>query len=191
MSDIILKNITKEYENDIIINNFSYTFEKGKTYIIKGSSGIGKTTLIKIMLGLTDYKGTILNLDNLEKSCVFQEDRLVEDISVYLNFKMIFSDKIKDKLKEYLKLINLENIENKKVRELSGGMKRRISMLRAILKESDIYFFDEALKEIDETNKKYIMNLLNKLTKDKTIIWITHDDNDLKYFENYEIINLD
>lgn len=100
-------------------------------------------------------------------SAVFQEDRLCESLSVSMNVRLaiINKDKIKKEIKDNLKKIGLDNLASRKVSDLSGGMKRRVSILRAIISDFDIIIFDKTLKGLDNDTKDLVMNLVNEKIK--------------------------
>lgn len=123
-------------------------FPEGKTTCIRGRSGCGKTTLIRLLLGLDiPDKGKIEGISDRKISAVFQEDRLCENLSAASNIRLVCTETISDReLEEAYKAVALQ----KPVRELSGGMRRRVSILRALLADSDCVIMDEPLRGLDE-----------------------------------------
>ena len=184
---ISIRNLTIKYDEAKVIEDFSCNFSIG-TYAIMGKSGIGKTSLIRAMLGLIPYEGTIDYDPEPLFSVVFQEDRLCEGISVRKNIAMV-SDIPDEAITEALNELGLENCLNTRVSELSGGMKRRVAILRGLLANSNILILDEPFKGLDADNKITVMECVKKKTSDKTVLLITHDLSEAKFF-NSEIINL-
>ncbi len=179
MNDIKIKNLSKCYSGETIINNFSYTFPAYSRHCIMGTSGCGKTTLLSILMGLTpsDY-GDITGIDTNRISAVFQENRLCENLTALLNVKMVtdIADTYTiDDVIHYFKLIGIDATDNKPVSQYSGGMKRRVAILRALLADYDLILMDEPLKGLDEATKSAVISLILELTKDKTLIMTSHD----------------
>ncbi len=179
MNDIKIKNLSKCYSGETIINNFSYTFPAGSRHCIMGTSGCGKTTLLSIIMGLTSAdSGDITGIDTSRISAVFQENRLCENLTALLNVKMVtnIADTYTiDDIIHYFKLIGIDATDSKPVSQYSGGMKRRVTILRALLADYDLILMDEPLKGLDEATKSAVISLILELTKDKTLIMTSHD----------------
>ena len=141
-----------------------------------GPSGRGKTTLFSILLGLIKAdSGSITGIENKQFSAVFQEDRLCESFSTFTNVKIV-SDRLADQtIIAHLKQVGLGEAVNQKVSTLSGGQKRRVALVRAILAEKDVLFLDEPFKGLDEDTKKIVTDYLLSNTADTTVIMVTHD----------------
>ena len=186
-SAIAIKNLTIKYEGNTVLEDFSYNFQKG-FYAITGQSGIGKTSLINAILCLIPYTGTISFDGEPRFSAVFQEDRLCEGLSVKKNITIVnrYSD---SEISTALEEVGLEGCLNTRISELSGGMKRRIAILRAILADYNILVLDEPFKGLDADNKSAVMDFIQKKTSDKTVLLITHDLSEAEFF-NCEIVNL-
>lgn len=189
-------NVTEKLHDKIILKHFNYEFKEKKINVLLGNSGVGKSTVLRLLMGLEQAdEGEVIGIENLKKSAVFPEDRLIENLSVSLNIRL---PRLKDNKEELnkeildnLKFLGLEDIFDKPVNNLSRGMKKKISILRALLADFDVIFFDEATLGMREKEKNTVMSLINKYIKDKTVFWVCTDINDLKYFESYELINLD
>lgn len=187
MSDIIIKNLYKSYENEKVLNNFNSIIKSNEFNIIVGSSGIGKTTLIRILMKLEkEDSGKIINIPK-NISPVFQENRLLENLNIYENINFTNEKISHEEIDKELEKINLNNIGNKKIKELSGGMKRRVTILRAILKEADLYIFDEPFKEMDEEVYKMVIKYVKEKLSGKTVIFSTHNKEEIDYFKANKI----
>jgi NitT/TauT family transport system ATP-binding protein len=179
MDDIIIKNLTKSYNGKIVLNNLNLTIKSGKTTCIMAPSGMGKTTLLRIILGLeAPDSGTISGLDNLRISAVFQENRLCEYLTPINNIKLVNPTLTDKQILEAINLFGLSGCEYQKTSELSGGMKRRIAILRAILADYDLLVLDEPFTAIDINTKETVIREILKRTKGKTIIFVTHDESE-------------
>ena len=137
--DIKVDHISKAYGEQQVLQDLSCVFPEGKTTCIRGRSGCGKTTLIRLLLRLdVPDKGKIEGVSDRKLSAVFQEDRLCENLSAASNIRLVCTETITDReLEEAYKAVALTEVWQKPVRELSGGMRRRVSILRALLAESD------------------------------------------------------
>lgn len=173
--DIVIKNLCKSYGENKVLENLDAVIESGKITCLMGPSGEGKTTLLNILMGLEKAdSGVIENLPH-NKSAVFQEDRLCESFSAFTNVKIV-SDRLADQtIIAHLKQVGLGEAVNQKVSTLSGGQKRRVALVRAILAEKDILFLDEPFKGLDEDTKKIVTDYLLSNTADTTVIMVTHD----------------
>ena len=185
--DIQIEHLDKAYGKNQVLKNFSAVIPEGKTTCIMAPSGKGKTTLLNILLGLEPYdKGRIRGLEGRKKSAVFQEDRLCENLSSRANIRMIRERKISGcrefskKMEEGLEALELKELGNQPVRELSGGMKRRTAILRALLADWEILFMDEPFKGLDIETKKKVMEYVKKECHGKTVFFVTHDPEEAK-----------
>ena len=192
MKMLEVKNLAKAYDKEIVFENLNIIFKKNEVNFIKGISGIGKTTLLRIILGLDhDHHGEVCGFEELSKACVFQEDRLLDEYSVYLNLSLFMPAKDLKAIDEALDKIDLKDIGLKKVKELSGGQKRRVAILRALLADKDLLVFDEPLKGLDQNSKDRLMAYLLSKIANKTVIWVSHDQSDEAYFKAVNMIDLD
>ena len=186
--NINIRNLTKKYGKKEIFKNFSLEIETGKVTALMGKSGFGKTTLIRILMGLEKYdEGKITGLENQKISTVFQEDRLCENLSAITNISIVCE---KETSIRELEKIGLKESQNKPVKTLSGGMKRRVAIIRCIMAKSDIIIFDEPLKGLDEITKKNVIRYLKEKIRGKTVIIVTHDIEEARQLDG-TIVNLE
>ncbi|MGM9665992.1 MAG: ATP-binding cassette domain-containing protein [Eubacteriales bacterium] len=166
-----LENITKSFNGKEIISNFTRDIPNGKITYIMGASGIGKTTLLRIIAGLdTDFSG------NIEKSgkiaYVFQEPRLFPALTVKENVEIVGGT---NDSKDILSTVELDGCENMMPNELSGGMKMRLSIARALYSDADIYLMDEPFSALDDETKNRIVPKIFAFLKGKTVIIVSHN----------------
>ncbi|MFU0827788.1 MAG: NitT/TauT family transport system ATP-binding protein [Lachnoclostridium sp.] len=175
--NIKLENISKHYEDTVVFNGLNMEIQKGRITCIMGPSGCGKTTLLSILMGLVKPdSGKVYGLERKRIGAVFQEDRLCEGVSVLQNIKMVCRRKVSDEqIAKELEKVGLAGMEKKKVSELSGGMKRRVAIVRAIMAETDLLIMDEPFKGLDETLKFKVIEYVKEKTAGKTLIIVTHD----------------
>lgn len=187
--DILMEKINKSYGDKEVLRDFTTKFEEGTVTFITGESGIGKTSIIRILMGLEGYQsGSIRGLEGKEISVVFQDDCLCDKLSLDKNLSMVLDgqqDKEQD-LDRLLDLFGLEGYRYKRVAELSGGMKRRLAILRAILYPHNLMILDEPFKGLDEENKKLVMGQVGKSLVGKTAIIVTHDKTEIDFFRSIE-----
>lgn len=190
--NINIRNLTKKYGKKEIFKNFSLEIETGKVTALMGKSGFGKTTLIRILMGLEKYdEGKITGLENQKISTVFQEDRLCENLSAITNISIVCEKETSIReIPAELEKIGLKESQNKPVKTLSGGMKRRVAIIRCIMAKSDIIIFDEPLKGLDEITKKNVINYLKEKIRGKTVIIVTHDIEEARQLDG-TIVNLE
>lgn len=170
---IEIKEISKSYDKKVL-DKVSFTVEPGSIMIITGPSGKGKTTLLNIMMGLiSPDSGEVIGMPE-KKSSVFQEDRLLENFTVEENLKLV-SDLPVEELKKECSILLGEKEFSQKVREFSGGMKRRVSILRALLTSSEVIFMDEPFKGLDVELKEKVIRYTLEKKKDRTLFIVTHD----------------
>ncbi len=172
---LIAKNISKSYEK-IVLDNFSYTFPEKGLILIRGASGCGKTTLLRILAGLEKADGGELKIpQDFKVSCVFQEPRLVPHLSVLNNVLLVKKDKDKALAMQYLNALGLEKDAHKMPRELSGGMRLRAAVARSLYYGGNFYLWDEPTKELDPENRANISKIIRELAMDACIVVVTHD----------------
>lgn len=192
---IKIDELNKSFGDTAVFKEFSAEFEDGSVTCIMGSSGIGKTTLLRILMGLEDYDdGHITGLENKTMAAVFQEDRLCENLTVSANIRMTGGKDEKgiseQEVVKYLEIIGMKDMAGKQVSELSGGMKRRVAILRAVLADRDIVFFDEPLKGLDQETEKKVMDTVVPLLNGKTVLWVTHREGEAAYFKDARMLKL-
>ena len=178
---ITVKDLKKSFNNKVILNNVNLTFRDNDISCIIGPSGCGKTTLLNIILGLEEAdSGYIEGIDGKGISVVFQEDRLCEGFSAVANIKLVCDNSISHTMiLNSLKEVGLHESDNKIVSQLSGGMRRRVAIVRAILTKADIIVMDEPFKGLDEETKLKVVDYVKRNTKGKIVIITTHNNKEI------------
>lgn len=174
---IIIKDISKSYGNTVVFENLNLKIKHYQITAIMGASGVGKTTLLNILLGLEEPDtGKVEGLEEKKIVAVFQENRLVESLDSIRNVQVVCKkDFSRNELLEEFKQVGLEDTENKPVSELSGGMKRRVAIVRAVFVDADIIVMDEPFKGLDVGLKSKVIKYIKDKTKGKTVIIVTHN----------------
>lgn len=180
MNDIIIDNVSKSFENKTVLDNFSAVIRGGEITCISGASGCGKTTLLKMIAGLlAPDSGKIKNVPE-KISFVFQEDRLCEDFSAVGNVRFVTGKALEKKeIVSHLSELGLGNDISKPVKELSGGMKRRVAIARAICFDADLVLLDEPFKGLDRELLRSVIAYVKKYTAGKTVICVTHSEDEV------------
>lgn len=190
---ITLENVSKSYKDRTIVDNVSYSFEKGKCYGIIGRNGSGKSVLMKLIAGFAypDSGKITIRGKTLKKDIDFVDDagviinspEFINSMSG-LNNLLYLADirkKInKEKVIEVLRTLGLENAMNKRVATYSLGMKQRLRLAQAIMEEPDLLILDEPMNALDKDAVQEVRELLLSLKEDgKTLIVTSHNSEDI------------
>ena len=198
---IEIKNIFKSFGKSKVLHDISAKFERGKTNLIIGQSGSGKTVLLKCLLGLYSFDQGELIYDNVysskmndeekmnikkEMGMVFQGSALFDSLSVLENVRFPldmltnYSEKKKDEIAlKFIERVNLNDAINKLPSEISGGMQKRVGIARAIVLNPKYLFCDEPNSGLDPKTAIVIDNLIQEITKEYNITTVinSHDMN--------------
>ena len=169
--------ITVRLGENTIIDNFSYTFQSGITCIL-GPSGCGKTTLLRTLMGLITPDAGEVSTDTPmpRQSVLFQENRLIENMSAISNIRFVCPKQSAQEISGALSAVGLGDSLHLPVRLFSGGMQRRVALVRALLAEFDVLFLDEPFTGLDENTRDSLLPMLYQYTANKTALLVTHDE---------------
>lgn len=182
MKDIIFNNFSFSYPDKEIYKNFNAVFFGGKINVVLGASGVGKTTLLNALTGLSGFDSEIENMPK-NVSYIFQSDRLVKTISVEKNLDFVLKNAIPDKtarknaIYDMAKLLEISDVLKRLPTEISGGQAQRVQMARAFLYPSEVMLLDEPFKGLDVSLKtRLIKKFLELWGRDgRTVVLVTHD----------------
>ena len=203
MEQIIIKNLSKSYGSLNVLKNVNLTMERDKTYCLMSPSGTGKTTLFRILMGLekADAGEIVWNAGSgsgsgsgfgsdrdvsrpLRISTVFQEDRLCPTFSPLENVMMVQKqptcEPLKNEIRTAMCRLLPEECLNRPVSTLSGGMKRRTAILRALLTKSDMLLLDEPFTGLDEETKIDVIRFLQEYRNNRFLLISTHQKEDVE-----------
>jgi phospholipid/cholesterol/gamma-HCH transport system ATP-binding protein len=210
---IEFRDVYLAFDERTILNGLSFRVMKGETKIILGGSGGGKSTIIKIVLGLlkpdsgvvlvdgedvTNYNEVEMMRVRKKIGMVFQEGALFDSLSVYdnvayrLHEQNVPEDEVEKEVRRMLRFVNLEDAIDKMPAELSGGMRRRVGIARALIGDPKIVLFDEPTAGLDPPTARTICELAMKLRdlEDVSSIFVTHEMNNLDYLcSEYAVVN--
>lgn len=210
---IEFRNVLLAFDDRVVLDHLSFKVMKGETKIILGGSGGGKSTIIKLVLGLLKPdSGRILvdgedityhdegQMMSVRKKIgmVFQEGALFDSLSVYdnvayrLHEQGVPEDEVEPEVRRMLRFVNLEDAIDKMPVELSGGMRRRVGIARALVGDPKIVLFDEPTAGLDPPTARTICELAMKLRdlEDVSSIFVTHEMNNLEYIcSEYAVVD--
>ena len=210
---IEFRDVTLSFDDRVILDRLSLKVRKGETKIILGGSGGGKSTTIKLILGLlkpdegrilvdgediTEYTEAQMMSVRKKMGMVFQEGALFDSLSVYHNVAYrlheqgVPEDEVEQEVRRMLRFVNLEEAIDKMPSELSGGMRRRVGIARALVGGPKIVMFDEPTAGLDPPTARTICELAIKLRdlEDVSSIFVTHEMNNVKYLTSeYAVVN--
>jgi phospholipid/cholesterol/gamma-HCH transport system ATP-binding protein len=210
---IEFRNVLLAFDDRVVLEHLSFKVMKGETKIILGGSGGGKSTIIKLVLGLlkpdagrvlvdgediTDYSEVQMMRVRKKIGMVFQEGALFDSLSVYdnvayrLHEQGVPENEVEPEVRRMLRFVNLEDAIDKMPAELSGGMRRRVGIARALVGDPKIVLFDEPTAGLDPPTARTICELAMKLRdlEDVSSIFVTHEMNNLEYIcSEYAVVN--
>ena len=174
---IELKNVRMAYGNKLVLDNLSLSFPDRGMFAILGPSGRGKTTLLRLIAGLeTPQSGSITVSQDVRISFCFQEDRLLPFKTVLQNILLVCPDM--KKAMYWIEKVGLFGEENSYPSSLSGGMKRRAALARALAYDASILLMDEPFRALDDATHAQMLSLVCEAAKDKLLLLVTHDEED-------------
>jgi phospholipid/cholesterol/gamma-HCH transport system ATP-binding protein len=210
---IEFRDVELAFDDRVVLNRLSFKVMKGETRIILGGSGGGKSTIIKLVLGLLKPDAGQVLVDGVDVTnfsevemmrvrkkigMVFQEGALFDSLSVYdnvayrLHEQSVPEDEVEREVRRMLRFVNLEDAIEKMPAELSGGMRRRVGIARALIGDPKIVLFDEPTAGLDPPTARTICELAMKLRdlEDVSSIFVTHEMNNLDYLcSEYAVVN--
>lgn len=207
---IEFRNVSYSKNNNMILENISFSLKKNKYNVIIGKNGSGKSTILKLIVGLEKISGGQIFIDNEElvykrdelykirkkTGIVFQESNehiIGETVAESLIFGMennrIPLEKMKENMTKYVKLFQLENIIDKKTVNLSGGEKQKVALAGAVITEPEIILLDEVTEMWDKATKDKMNGIIEEFLKDgKTVVSVTHSPEEIKRSDNIVFI---
>ena len=170
-------NVSKTFGEKTVLSGLNCTFPEGRITCILGPSGCGKTTLLNLILGLLKPDGgEIRGVPEGRIAAVFQEDRLIGHLSALNNVRMVLRRSFPEtEILRALEAVGLGDSARQPVRELSGGMRRRAALVRALLADSPLVVMDEPFKGLDGDTRASAIALTRRMLTGRTALIVTHD----------------
>lgn len=183
-----LKSIYKSFGENEVLHDINIVIPKSGRVLISAPSGSGKTTLLRIVMGLEKPdSGEIINRPR-HQAAVFQEDRLPEEFTPVNCVKMTAAHGVtKDSIRRHLAMVGLEGHCDKPVSQLSGGMCRRVAIVRAVLSGADTVYFDEPFTGLDGDTKMQVIKYILTNCEGRTLIFVSHCPDDAGLLNAKEI----
>ena len=176
---IELQNVRMAYGEKTIFSGLSLRFDSPGMYAVLGPSGRGKTTLLRLIAGLeAPQAGTVALPQGARIAFCFQEDRLLPFKTALENILLACNDETSARY--WLSRVGLSGEENSYPASLSGGMKRRAALARALAYDAPILLLDEPFRALDEAMHEQMLALVREAAKDKLLILVTHDEADAR-----------
>lgn len=170
---ITLQSVSKSFDGKVILHDINWTIQPGEQWQICGPSGIGKTTLLRLLMGLeTQDTGSITGTAELCFAPVFQENRLVGHWGATANVALVCADH--SRVQELLTALLPKDALDQPVRTLSGGMRRRVALARALASDSDILVLDEPFAGLDEPTAQRAMKTIAQYRAGRTLVLVSH-----------------
>ena len=176
MQDIAIEHLSKAYDGKPVLRDVCLRFPAGRVSCLMAPSGAGKTTLLRILMGLeVPDSGTVRGLENAKIAPVFQEDRLLEALDAAANLRLVNPALRSREAQDALAAFGLADIAGQPVALLSGGMRRRVALLRALLSDGDVLLMDEPFNGLDDATRALVIRETLRRIAGRTAILVTHD----------------
>ena len=175
---ITLRGVTKRFGDEVVLDGLDLDLAEGGVTALMGPNGSGKTTLGRLLLGLAVPDGGVIHgLDGRRRAAVFQEDRLCEQLTAVGNVRLVLDRTTRrSAVVAELRRVGLDGESlAKPVRDLSGGQRRRVAIVRALMAEADLIVLDEPFKGLDAEARILLMEYARERCDGRTALLITHD----------------
>lgn len=173
-----IRNLCKTYGERKVLSSFCADFQPGKRYALMGPSGIGKTTLVRLILGLEKPDSGDMTGVPAKMSAVFQENRLIPELTIPGNLRFILGRRFPaETIREMLEALSLTDCLEPPAARLSGGQQRRAALARALLADAELLVLDEPFTGLDEENKSRAIREIDRRFSG-TLLLVTHSRED-------------
>lgn len=190
---IRLRGITRRFGEHVVLDGLDLSLTPGGVTALMGPNGSGKTTVARLLLGLDRPDGgAVEGLDGRPRSAVFQEDRLCPQLSAVDNVRLVLGRGAdRAAVLEALAAVGLDDAAvHAPVRELSGGQRRRVAIVRAVLADAELVVLDEPFTGLDQAVKPVTMAWVRDRCAGRTVLLVTHDEREAAWFDA-RVVHLD
>ncbi|OJV60725.1 MAG: hypothetical protein BGO38_10215 [Cellulomonas sp. 73-145] len=181
-----LRGVTRRFGEHVVLDGLDLSLTPGGVTALMGPNGSGKTTVARLLLGLDRPDGgAVEGLDGRPRSAVFQEDRLCPQLSAVDNVRLVLGRGAdRGAVLEALAAVGLDDATvHAPVRELSGGQRRRVAIVRAVLADAELVVLDEPFTGLDQAVKPVTMAWVRDRCAGRTVLLVTHDEREAAWFE--------
>lgn len=190
---INISNVTKQYDDNTVINGLSAKINPGEFFTLLGPSGCGKTTLLRMIIGFNSIDGGEIRVDDrlindvptnkrnmgmvFQNYAIFPHMTVYENVAFGLKMRKVPADKIKSQVEKILNIVKIDMLRDRKPPELSGGQQQRVALARAIVVEPEVLLMDEPLSNLDAKLRVEMRNVIKNIQHDIgiTTVYVTHD----------------
>mgnify|MGYP004516982937 FL=1 len=174
-----LQNVSKAYGGKPVLSHFSAVLAPGGRYALMGPSGVGKTTLLRLILGLEKPDGGKITGVPGKKSAVFQESRLIPELTIRGNLRLVLGSRFPEaEITAMLTRLDLTDCLDTPAANLSGGQQRRSALARALLYGGELLVLDEPFTGLDEDNRRKALDAIRAYPKEAIVLLVTHSRED-------------
>ena len=189
--DIRVNNISKSYGEKQVLSHFSACFPQGEVSAVMAPSGRGKTTLLRLILGLEKPDAGEITGVPEAKSALFQEDRLCPELSVLGNIRMVTGRTVpEEEIRRLLAFLGLEESVETPARALSGGMARRTALARALLYPGELLVLDEPFNGLDSGARERAAQAIVRYAPERTVLLVTHRREELELLNASRLVEI-
>lgn len=180
-----LRRVGVAFDGHVVLDGFDLDLPRGSTTALMGPNGSGKTTVARLLLGLTSPDvGEVHGLDGVRRAAVFQDDRLCDQLTAVANVRLVLERAVP--AAEVVAALGRAGLDgpalDKPVRDLSGGQRRRVAIVRALLADAALVVLDEPFTGVDERAKTAVMELVAERCAGRTVLLVTHDRSEAQWF---------
>ncbi len=173
---VIFEHVTKRYNGRVVLSGLDWRLGPGDRWLVQGASGVGKTTLLRLLVGLEQPdEGRISGAEKVRFSMCFQENRLCMQLNSAMNIAMVCDPPDPVPIRKALAQLLPEEAVDRAAGTLSGGMARRVALARALLAPSDVVVLDEPFAGLDAENRANALRFVEERLEGRALVLVSHE----------------